>query len=464
MPRNIRYSNSDLLNYYGATTFFSVNRMIYSFAVILLLMISFGSVSLIYNSFSISVAERTRQFGILKSIGATRKQIRDSVLYEALVLCAVGIPLGLLVGCLGIGITLYCLRDSFGFLMGESGNALQMHFVLNGWALLAAAGIGLVTAIISAWIPAKRAVRVSPVEAIRQTKDVKLRGREVRTSRLTEKLFGFSGMLAAKNFKRNRKRYRSTVVGLFLSVTLFISASSFCAYLTDAVDQLGGDSTLGVQLYYSEALPEGVTPEQRLGQLAAADGVAMLDVLMDMEQYPSLARASSALGGFVRIYNALCQAHDTLPLDAFVNELVTLTGYKAMLENAGEEGQTRLENIGQLVSSVKTYADQRGPEASLEVLLVLDAITGQNAISQAHEFCRAASATGVVLTKLDGTPRGGCAVSVWENLGLPIRFIGVGEKIDDLMEFDAQTFVESLLPESALQKEEKADNTEEGEA
>lgn len=62
------FSNSDLLNYYGATTFFSVNRMIYSFAVILLLMISFGSVSLIYNSFSISVAERTRQFGILKSI------------------------------------------------------------------------------------------------------------------------------------------------------------------------------------------------------------------------------------------------------------------------------------------------------------------------------------------------------------------------------------------------------------
>ena len=103
------------------------------------------------------------------------------------------------------------------------------------------------------------------------------------------------------------------------------------------------------------------------------------------------------------------------------------------------------------------------PEASLEVLLVLDAITGQNAISQAEEFCKAASATGVVLTKLDGTPRGGCAVSVWENLGLPIRFIGVGEKIDDLMEFDAQTFVESLLPESALQKEEQKEEGE-GEA
>lgn len=290
-PNTDWFSNSDLLNYYGATTFFSVNRLIYSFAVILLLLISFGSVSLIYNSFSISVAERTRQFGILKSIGATRKQIRDSVLYEALVLCAVGIPLGLLVGCLGIGITLYCLRDSFGFLMSDAAGAIQMRFVLNGWALLAAAGIGLVTAIISAWIPAKRAVRVSPVEAIRQTRDVKIQGREVRTSRLTEKLFGFSGMLAAKNFKRNRKRYRSTVVGLFLSVTLFISASSFCAYLTDAVDRLGGDSTLGVQLYYSEALPEGVTPEQRLGQLAAADGVESGFYTADSYAYLYFAKA-----------------------------------------------------------------------------------------------------------------------------------------------------------------------------
>ena len=87
------YSNSDLLNYYGATTFFSVNRMIYSFAVILLLMISFGSVSLIYNSFSISVAEPDPAVGILNP-SVPPQAIRDSVLYEALVLCAVGDPTG----------------------------------------------------------------------------------------------------------------------------------------------------------------------------------------------------------------------------------------------------------------------------------------------------------------------------------------------------------------------------------
>ena len=112
------------------------------------------------------------------------------------------------------------------------------------------------------------------------------------------------------------------------------------------------------------------------------------------------------------------------------------------------------------LSKISRSVKKASPEASLEVLLVLDAITGQNAISQAEEFCKVANATGVVLTKLDGTPRGGCAVSVWENLGLPIRFIGVGEKIDDLMEFDAQTFVESLLPESALQKDGKKEEGE----
>ena len=140
----------------------------------------------------------------------------------------------------------------------------------------------------------------------------------------------------------------------------------------------------------------------------------------------------------------------------------TARGYDMVIaDTAG-----RLHNKSNLMaelSKISRSVKKASPEASLETLLVLDAITGQNAISQAEEFCKAASATGVVLTKLDGTPRGGCAVSVWENLGLPIRFIGVGEKIDDLMEFDAQTFVESLLPESALQKEEQKEEGE-GEA
>lgn len=102
-----------------------------------------------------------------------------------------------------------------------------------------------------------------------------------------------------------------------------------------------------------------------------------------------------------------------------------------------------MDELGKIARSVK----KASPAASLEVLLVLDAITGQNAISQAEEFCRAAGATGVVLTKLDGTPKGGCVLAVHEKLGLPIRFVGVGEKIDDLIFFSATDFSQALLPE-----------------
>ena len=109
----------------------------------------------------------------------------------------------------------------------------------------------------------------------------------------------------------------------------------------------------------------------------------------------------------------------------------------------------RLHNKANLMaelSKISRSVRKASPEASLETLLVLDAITGQNAISQAKEFCKAAEATGLILTKLDGTAKGGCVVSVKQRLGLPVRFIGVGEGIDDLLPFDPAGFAEELLP------------------
>ena len=121
----------------------------------------------------------------------------------------------------------------------------------------------------------------------------------------------------------------------------------------------------------------GATTVQNVADIAAGLGVSMLEVIEHAPDYPALARASAALGGFWRIYRRLKEAYDTMPLDVFVSEILEITGYRSMLEAEGEEGQTRMENIGQLVSSVKTYADQRGPEASLpgfleEVALISD--------------------------------------------------------------------------------------------
>ena len=108
----------------------------------------------------------------------------------------------------------------------------------------------------------------------------------------------------------------------------------------------------------------------------------------------------------------------------------------------------RLHNKKNLMAELAKISRAVGkacPAASVETLLVLDAITGQNAISQAQEFIDAAGATGVVLTKLDGTAKGGAVISIKAKLGLPVRFVGVGEGMDDLMEFDPDAFVDALF-------------------
>ena len=86
------------------------------------------------------------------------------------------------------------------------------------------------------------------------------------------------------------------------------------------------------------------------------------------------------------------------------------------------------------------------PESSRETLLVLDATTGQNAVSQASEFNRVAKITGIVLTKLDGTAKGGIVVAISAGLGIPVKLVGVGESVDDLMDFNRSEFLEALLP------------------
>ncbi len=259
-----------LLVLYGAAGSNNLRSFLFGFTAILVGLIMFGSISLIYNSFSISVADRTREFGILKSVGATKKQIRRSVLYEALVLSAAAIPIGLIVGCAGIGITLYLLRDAFGAF--TSVKDVEMRLEPNPLALSIAAAICLVTTLISAWIPALRAMRTPPMEAIRQTADVKIREREIKTSRLTAKLFGFEGTMAAKNFKRSRRRYRSTVISLFLSIVLFISASSFCAYLTDAVE-MGLANDTGEDIYYRTYGSDMPDPEGLFAKLITVEGM-----------------------------------------------------------------------------------------------------------------------------------------------------------------------------------------------
>lgn len=226
-------TNSDLLMFTFKKTDSSFTVLSIGFLTILIALIVFGSVSLIYNSFSISVSERTKQFGILKSIGATKSQIKKSVIYEAIILCLVGIPLGLVSGCIGIALTFHFLSGTIDTLLSSVLSSMKMKFVLSPAALILSSALSLITVIISAYIPAKKAIKINPIEAVRQSNDIKVSRRSVRVSPLTQKLFGFEATISSKNFKRNKKKYRTTVFSLFVSVVLFISASSLAIYFTD---------------------------------------------------------------------------------------------------------------------------------------------------------------------------------------------------------------------------------------
>lgn len=251
--------NNDVLLFSGASKYDNFYTVLYSLAAILIGLIMFGSVSLIYNAFAISVSERTRQFGMLASIGATKRQSRKMVLFEALVVSSIGIPMGILSGIVGIGITLKFVGGKFSTFYGAQGLSLDLH--VTPAAIAVAFAVALITVLISAWIPSKRATKVSAIDAIRLSRDISVRPREVKTTALTYKLFGLEGMIAGKHFKRSKKKYRATVVSLFLSTMLFISASSFCTYLTDAVSSTFQDSDYDIFLSYGPNNKEDINLE-----------------------------------------------------------------------------------------------------------------------------------------------------------------------------------------------------------
>ena len=266
-----RYAyNTKVLLYSGTAPFDSFLTAFYSLAAIIIALIVFGSVSLIYNAFSISVSERTRQFGLLSSVGATRKQLRRMVLFEALAVSIVGIPLGILVGIGGIGITLLLIGDKFFSIVRVD---IPMRLCVSWQAVVIAAVIALVTVLISAWIPSKRATGVSAVEAIRQSMDIKVSGRPVRTSKLAYKLFGLPGVLAGKHYKRNRKKYRTTVVSLFMSIVLFVSAAAFTDYMMESAE--GGLASDQFDLIYAAEsdASAAMTPDELLELLFSEPNV-----------------------------------------------------------------------------------------------------------------------------------------------------------------------------------------------
>lgn len=231
--------NTYVLAYKGVNSSGGFNAMLYSVCGILIVVIAIGSILVIYNSFAISVSERKKQFGMLASVGATKKQIKKSVIYEGAILGSIGIPLGILAGIGGIGITLKIVNNLLKPMFNTVASYhFTLHLVVSWPAIVIAVILIALTIYLSVIIPAKRASKITPIEAIRQSDDIKVKAKKLKTPKFMKKLFGIEGEIALKNLKRSKKRYRTTVISLIISIVLFVSVSGFVGYLYSGMDSL----------------------------------------------------------------------------------------------------------------------------------------------------------------------------------------------------------------------------------
>ena len=260
--------NDNVLRFMGLSENKLINTLLFTVGGILVAIIMTGSIFLIYNSFNISLNERTRQFGILSSVGATAKQLRNSVLFEGLCIGAVGIPLGVLLGIGTVCLVIPVVAKNFGTILY---NTMSLTLSVSFPAILAAVAVSLVTILISAYIPARKAAKTPVMESILQTNEVKTESKAIKTSRLSQRIYGLEGTLALKNFKRNKKRYRSIVLSLTLSVVLFVSGNAFGTTLKRLSELYIADFDYDILFFTQDMNPGDLFPLYDV--LKTSDGV-----------------------------------------------------------------------------------------------------------------------------------------------------------------------------------------------
>lgn len=359
--------NYDILRFIGASNETSFNAVLYSLSSILIGIIMVASISLIYNAFSISISERIKQFGLLASIGATKRQLMKSVMFEASFLSIIGIPLGILSGLTGIGITLHFTKNLFvDFLVGTTTDSgLTLDLKITPFSILIAAIIAYVTILISAYIPARKAVKISNIEAIRQNHDIQMKSRGVKTSRLTYKLFGFEGMIASKNFKRNKRKYRATVFSLFVSVVLFITASSYCAYLKQSSNAIVSPPSYDIAYYYSSDANKNESMEQLYQLLSSTNGITKSNYAF--HSYNNILIDSKKLTKEYVDFNNKFSGEDysnedqVVDINAVISFINDEEYEKYLIENGFDKNKyMNLENpVGIAVDSIKRYVDDK---------------------------------------------------------------------------------------------------------
>lgn len=206
----------------------SLNMMI-AVAIIVIAIIILTSVYCIKNTFSISLTEKIKMYGMLSSIGATKKQIKKSVIQEGMILSLIGIPVGILVGILLVYILVIAVRGAL------SGILDIVVFKITLLPILISIILGIVTVYLSCLSAVRKAKKITPLEAIKSSNDIKIKSKKIKSPKIIKKIFGVGGVIAYKNLKRSKKKYRTTVISIAMSVFVFIASSTLINYAFEAM-------------------------------------------------------------------------------------------------------------------------------------------------------------------------------------------------------------------------------------
>lgn len=239
------YINGFLISYECVFPIDGTFKALFTVATVVALIIILTSVYCIKNSFNISITEKIRQYGMLASVGATRRQIKSSVKTEAAMLGVVGIPVGTMSGILA---SLILVKVVNALSAGWLNFALSFHTSLP--ALILAVILSIATIYFSATGSARRAAKVTPLEAIRNTKEIKIKSAKLKTPAIIGRIWGIGGVISYKNIKRNNKKYRTTVTSIVICSVTFIVISYFMsmAFSVVGMSYASVDYNIGINM------------------------------------------------------------------------------------------------------------------------------------------------------------------------------------------------------------------------
>ena len=240
--------NRELLRWEGVSLSSSTFATLMAVASVVIGIIIFTSIFVIRNSFSISITEKTKQYGMLASIGATSKQIKKNVLYEGFIIGLIGIPIGILSGMFAD----YILVIIINILLGPALNDITFIYKIPFLPIIITIILASITIFLSVISSARRSAKIAPIEAIRSNNDIKMNSKKLKAPKIISKLFKTGGVIAYKNLKRSKKKYRTTVISIVVSIFIFISLSSFITYGFKMAGIYYQDISYNITIYSSD--------------------------------------------------------------------------------------------------------------------------------------------------------------------------------------------------------------------